>query len=89
MCVYIAKFAIITPVTLWCSGQSAGLEIPWLWVRISAGRALKERQCTLKGQAQYVNVRGNVHWKRVYTVGDRDLGVQNFFNWFLKLTNHK
>ena len=58
-------------------------------VRISAGRALKERQCTLKGQAQSVNVRGSVHWKGVYMVGDRDLGVQNFFNWFLKLTNQK
>ena len=41
------------------------VEIPWLWVRISAGRALKERQCTLKWQAWYVNVRGSVHWKGV------------------------
>ena len=41
----------------------AGLEIPWLRVRISAGSALKERRCTLKGQARYVNVRGSVHWK--------------------------
>ena len=48
---------------------SYGLEIPWLRVRISAGRALKERQCTLKGQAWYVNVRGSVHWKGVYRVG--------------------
>ena len=39
-----------------------------------------ERQCTLKGQAWYVNVWGSVHWKGVYRVGDRDLGVQNFFN---------
>ena len=68
-------------------------------------RALKERQCTLKGQARYVNVRGSVHWKGVYRVGDRDLGVQNFFLVFkidqsettkshmfstsLRLTNHK
>ena len=52
-------------------------------------RALKERQCTLKGQAQYVNVRGSVHCKGVCRVGDRDLGVQNFFNWFLKLTNQR
>ena len=52
-------------------------------------RALKERQCTLKGQAQYVNVRGSVHCKGVYRVGDRDLQVQNFFNWFLKLTNQR
>ena len=42
-------------------------------------RALKERQCTLEGQARYVDVRGSVHWKGVYRVGDRDLGVQNFF----------
>ena len=48
-----------------------------------------KRQCTLKGQARYVNVRGSVHWKGVYMVGDRDLGVQSFFNWFLKLTNQK
>ena len=44
-------------------------------------RALKERQCTLKGQARYV--RGSVHCKGVCKVGDRDLGVQNFFFCFL------
>ena len=55
----------------------------------SAGRALKERQCTLKGQARYVNVQGSVQWKGVYRVGERDLGVQYFFIWFLKLTNQK
>ena len=54
-----------------------------------AGMALKKRQCTLKGQAQYVNAWGSVHWKGVYTVGDRDLRVQKFFNWFLKLTNQR
>ena len=42
-------------------------------------RALKERQCTLKGQAQYVNVRGSVHRKGVCRIGDTDLGVQNSF----------
>ena len=52
-------------------------------------RALKERQCTLEGQARYVNVQGSVHWKGVYRVGDRDPGVQNFFVWFLKLTNQR
>ena len=52
-------------------------------------RALKERQCTLKGQARYVNVWGSVHWKGVYRVGDRDLGVPNFLNLFLKLTNNQ
>ena len=25
-----------------------------------------------------VNVRGSVHWKGVYRVDDRDLGVQNY-----------
>ena len=48
----------------------------WLRVRISAGRALKERQCTLKGQARYVNVWSSVHWKGVYKVRDKDLGDQ-------------
>ena len=46
-------------------------------------RALKERQCTLKGQARCVNVRGSVHCKGVCRVGDRDLGEQNFFFGFL------
>ena len=48
-------------------------------------RALKERQCTLKRQARYVNVRGSVHCKGVYRVGDRDLGVQNFFKLVFKI----
>ena len=47
-------------------------------VQTSAGRALKERLCTVKVQARYINVWGSVHWKGVYRVGDRDLGVQNF-----------
>ena len=64
-------------MALCCSEQCAGLEMPWLQVQISAGRALKERQCTPKGQAWYVNVQGSV------------LGVQKFFNWLLKLTNQK
>ena len=50
-------------------------------------RALKERQCPLKGQDRYVNVWGSVHCKGVCRVGDSDLGVQNFFFWFVKLTN--
>ena len=28
---------------------------------LKAGEALKERQCTLEGQAWYVNVQGSVH----------------------------
>ena len=42
-------------------------------------RALKERQCTLKGQARYVNVRGSVHCKGVCRVGDKDLWGAKFF----------
>ena len=67
MCVYIAKFAINASVTLWCSGWSAGLEILWSWVRISAGQGFKRKavytegaglvckctgQCTLQGSVQ-------------------------------------
>ena len=48
-------------------------------------RAIKERQCTMKGQARYVNVRGSVHCKGVYRVGDRDLGVQNFLKLVFKI----
>ena len=33
-------------------------------------------QCTLKGQARYVNVRGSVQWKGVYRVGNR--GCRNY-----------
>ena len=54
-------------MTLWCSGQSTGLEIPWLRVRISAGQGFKIKavytggaglvckcmgQCTLEGSVQ-------------------------------------
>ena len=35
---------------------------------------IRTEQCTLGGSVQG---------------GDRDLGVQNFLNWFLKLTNEK
>ena len=68
-------------------------------------RALKERQCTLKGQARYVNVRGSVHCKGVCRVGDRPGGAKFFklvfkidqsettkshmFSTSLRLTNHK
>ena len=59
-----------------------------LQVRISAGRALKERQCTLEGQAWYVNVQGSVHWKEVYKVGEWT-SVQaecvKFFNLVIKI----
>ena len=52
-------------------------------------KGFKRKAVYTEGQARYVNVQGSVHWKGVYTVGDRDLGVQNFFNWFLKLTNQR
>ena len=37
--------------------------------RLRNFRLIGERQCTPKGQARYVNVRGSVQWKRVYRVG--------------------
>ena len=47
----------------------------WLWVGILADRALRERQGTLEGHAQYVNVWGNVHWEGVHSVGECILEV--------------
>ena len=37
-------------------GYCTGLEIQWVRVGILAGKALRERQCTLEGEAQYANV---------------------------------
>ena len=39
---------------------------------------LREKQCTLEGQAQYVNVQGSVHWEGVHSVGECTLGVPIF-----------
>ena len=53
---------------------------------------LKERQCALEGQAQYVNVwgvHGSVHCKGVYRVGEWTLGVQNFLDWFELIRNNQ
>ena len=58
-----------------------GLNLSW--------QGIKRKAVYTKRQARYVNVRGSVHWKGVYRVRDRDLGVQSFCNWFLKLTNQK
>ena len=40
-----------------------------------AGKALTERQCTLKGEAWYMNVQGSVQWVGVYRVGEYTLEV--------------
>ena len=45
--------------------------------------ALIERQCTVEGQARYVNEQGSVQG------GGVDTGGAKFFNWLLKLTNQK
>ena len=66
----------------------------------SPGRALKERQCTPKGQAWYVNVWGSVHWKGVYIGGAKffkfvfiidqsETTKSHMFRMSLRLTNHK
>ena len=55
--------------------ECASLEMLWQQVGILAGRALGERQNTLEGEAQYVNVWGSVHWKGVYRVGEKTLRV--------------
>ena len=52
-------------------------------------KGIKRKAVYTEGAGLVCNVRGSVHWKGVCRVGDRDLGVQNFFNWFVKLTNQK
>ena len=59
MCVYIAIIATILSGMLWCMDGAAALQL--LWVGMLAGKALRERQCTLKGGAWYVNVWGSVY----------------------------
>ena len=76
--------AIIIHVCLYCHnsasnavapGYRTGLEIQWLWVGILAGKALKQRHCTLEGKGRYVNVSGSLLWKGVCRVGERTLEV--------------
>ena len=71
MCLSCHNCASDAVVLEWCTC----LEIQWLLAEILAGRTLRERQCTLEGEAQYVNVRGSTHWKGVYKVEGA-----NFFN---------
>ena len=52
----------------------------WSWVGILAGMALRERQCTLKKEARYVNAQGNVYWKGRAQGGKVDTGGVKFFN---------
>ena len=60
-------------------GKCTGLEMKWLWtIGILIGRALRERQCTLEKEAQYMNVWGSVHWKGVYMVREWTLGCKIF-----------
>ena len=60
---------------MWIVHQSSNSVVALLQVRIFAGVALKERQCTLEWEAQYVNVRGSVHWEGGYKVGEWTLRV--------------
>ena len=50
---------------------------------------IKRKAVYTEGAGLVYKCTGSVHWKGVYRVGDRHLGVQNFFNWLLKLTNQK
>ena len=59
-----------------------GLNLSW--------QGIKRKVVYTKGAGPVCKCTGQcIHWKGVYRVRDRDLGVQNFFNWFLKLTNQK
>ena len=64
-----------------------------------AGRAFRQRQCTLKG-AWCVNVCIGIHWEGVYSMGECRLGFiieidqsettkRQMFNMSLKMTDHK
>ena len=67
-------------------------------------QGIRRKAVYTKGAGPICKCTGSVHWKGVYRVGDRDLGVQNFFNWLVdqsettkshmfstsfRLTNHK
>ena len=65
----------------------------WLCVVIFAGRALKEKQCTLEG-AQYMNVLGSVHWeckffKFIIEIDQSETTKSYMFDMSLQLTNYK
>ena len=44
--------------------------------RLRKFRLIGERQCTSKGQARYVNIRGSVQWKGVYRARGRYWGCK-------------
>ena len=55
MCLYCHNFYSSASNAVVC-GLCTGLEMLWLQVPISAGRALKEGQCTPEGKALHENV---------------------------------
>ena len=48
---------------------------------------LREEQCTLEGEARYVNVQGSVLWE--CSMWGVKTGGATFLNWLLKLTDQK
>ena len=78
-CAYIAISARFQPVTLWCNGSCTGLEIPWMQVQISAGRALKERAVYTVGPGSVCKCTGQCTLEGTVQGGECTLGVQNFF----------
>ena len=59
----------------------AGSNLSW--------QGIKRKAVYTEGASLVCKSMGQCTLKGVYTEGDRDLGMQNFFNWFLKLTNQK
>ena len=84
MCVYIAIIANILLMTLWRVDSASALKCYGLQAGILAGRALREKQCTLEREARYMNVQDSVHWEGVYSVGvpTRDA---KFFKFIIKI----
>ena len=59
MCLYCHNY-YDTASDVVAHGEYTNLQIQRLRVGILAGRAVRERQCTLEGEARYVNVQGSV-----------------------------
>ena len=67
----------------------------WLQVGILAGRALRERQCTLEGEVCYLNVWGSVPYCVCKfflidcKIDQSEKTKSHMFNMSLRLTNQK
>ena len=66
-------------------GNSHSYENKFLleFLMLKAGEALKERQCTLEGQAWYVTVQGSVHTLTIFMIDLNKVSVLIVINFYL------